>query len=122
MKKIGVEKKSVLQVLEKIELTEKEISDLKVLYDMLGADGSDDDWKDFETEFKKAKADIESLYEETLYSGEHDDAGALLVLHAGAGGEGCIRWPRIRAIRCRALHQAARIISTTARFWRSTGR
>lgn len=92
MKKIGVEKKSVLQVIEKIDSTEKQLADLKVLYEMLSIEGSDEDWKDFETEFKKAKADIESLYEETLYSEENDNAGALLVLHAGAGGEEAQDW------------------------------
>ena len=92
MKKLGIEKKSVIQVLEKIETSEKQISDLLVLYEMLSAGGSDDDWKDFENEFKKAKSDIESLYEETLYSGDNDEAGALLVLHAGAGGEEAQDW------------------------------
>lgn len=92
MKKLGVEKKSVVQVLEKIESTEKQIEDLKVLHEMLSIEGSDSDWKDFELEFKKAKADIENLYEETLYSEEHDNAGALLVLHAGAGGEEAQDW------------------------------
>lgn len=92
MKKVGVEKKSVVQVLEKISSTEKQISDLKVLYDMLMMDGSDEDWKDFEQEFKKAKTDIENLYVETLYSGDNDDCGALLVLHAGAGGEEAQDW------------------------------
>lgn len=92
MKKLGVEKKSIVQVLEKIQSTEKQIDDLKVLYEMLSVEGSDSDWKDFETEFKKAKADIESLYEETLYSEANDNAGALLVLHAGAGGEEAQDW------------------------------
>ena len=53
MKALGIEKKSVMLVLEKINTTEKEISDLKVLYDMLADSGSDEDWKEFETEFKK---------------------------------------------------------------------
>ncbi len=92
MKKLGVEKKAVLQVLQKIEQTQKQLSDLSVLYEMLSDDGSDEDWKDFESEFKKAKIDIETLYEETLYSGENDEAGALVVLHAGAGGEEAQEW------------------------------
>ncbi len=92
MKKLGIEKKSIISVLEKINRTEKQISDLNVLYEMLSAEGSENDWKEFEIEFKKAKQDIETLYEETLYSGEHDEAGALLVLHAGAGGEEAQDW------------------------------
>lgn len=92
MKKVGIEKKSVTEVIGKIETTTKEVEDLKVLYEMLSIEGSDDDWKEFELEFKTAKKDIEALYEETLYSGEHDNAGALLVLHAGAGGEEAQDW------------------------------
>ncbi len=92
MKKVGVEKKIVSGVLEKIDTTNKQLEDLKVLYEMLSLEGTDSDWKDFEQEFKKAKFDIESLYEETLYSGENDNAGALLTLHAGAGGEEAQDW------------------------------
>ncbi len=92
MKKLGIEKKQIISVLEKINRTEKQISDLFVLYEMLSAEGLEEDWKEFETEFKKAKQDTENLYEETLYSGEHDEAGALVVLHAGAGGEEAQDW------------------------------
>lgn len=92
MKALGIEKKSIMLVLEKINTTEKEISDLKVLYEMLADSGSDEDWKDFDAEFKKAKTDVQTLYEETLYSEEHDNAGALLILHAGAGGEEAQDW------------------------------
>ena len=49
MKRVGIEKKSVMTVLEKIELTTKEIEDLKVLYDMLSQENvGDEEWKDFE--------------------------------------------------------------------------
>ena len=48
MKALGIEKKSVLLILDKINATEKEINDLKVLYEMLSDSGSEDDWKDFD--------------------------------------------------------------------------
>ena len=93
MKKVGIEKKSVMQVLEKIELTTKEIEDLKVLYEMLSQENSaDEEWKDFEAEFKKAKADTEKLYAETLYDGEFDNSSAFIELHSGAGGEEAQDW------------------------------
>ena len=93
MKRVGIEKKSVMMVLEKINLTTKEIEDLKVLYDMLSQENSaEDEWKDFEIEFKKAKADTEKLYAETLYDGEFDNASALIELHSGAGGEEAQDW------------------------------
>ena len=48
MKRVGIEKKSVMMVLEKIELTTKEIEDLKVLYDLLSQESSsDEEWKAF---------------------------------------------------------------------------
>ena len=93
MKSVGIEKKSVLSVLEKINLTTKEIGDLKVLYDLLSSENADEEeWKEFETEFKKAKADTEKLYAETLYDGEFDNCPALLELHSGAGGEEAQDW------------------------------
>ena len=93
MKRVGIEKKSVMMVLEKIDLTTKEIEDLKVLYDLLSQENlSDEEWKAFEVEFKKAKADTEKLYAETLYDGEFDNSAALIELHSGAGGEEAQDW------------------------------
>jgi peptide chain release factor 2 len=93
MKHVGIEKKAVLSVLSKIELTTKEISDLKVLYDMLSSENvGDEEWKEFEAEFKKAKKDTETLYAETLYDGEFDNCPALIELHSGAGGEEAQDW------------------------------
>lgn len=59
---------------------------------MLENEPNSDEWKSFEEEFALAKKDIENLYVETLYSGENDDASALLVLHSGAGGEEAQDW------------------------------
>lgn len=93
LKAIGSEKKSVSQVLEKINSTGKQVCDLIDLYSLLSAESlNDEDWKDFEKEFAVAKKAVESLYEETLYSGENDDQPAILELHSGAGGEEAQDW------------------------------
>ena len=93
LKAIGTEKKSVSQVLEKINSTSKQVCDLFDLYSLLSAESlNDEDWKDFEKEFSVAKKDVENLYEETLYSGENDDQPAILELHSGAGGEEAQDW------------------------------
>lgn len=93
MKRVGIEKKSVVSVLEKIEKTTKQINDLKVLYDLLSSENSgEEEWKEFEKEFKKAKEDTEKLYAETLYDGEFDNSPALIELHSGAGGEEAQDW------------------------------
>ena len=93
MKKVGIEKKSVIDMLEKIESTTKMIADLKVLFELLSLEnGGDAEWKEFETEFKNAKKEIEELYSNTLYDGDYDSSDALIELHAGAGGEEAQDW------------------------------
>lgn len=93
LKSIGTEKKSVSQVLEKINATGKQVGDLFGLYELLSAESlNDDDWKDFEKEFALAKQSVENLYEETLYSGENDNQPAIVELHSGAGGEEAQDW------------------------------
>ena len=93
IKSIGSEKKQLLNVLEKINDTNKKIKDLFDLYDLISLEStSDDDWKDFNKEFSIARDDVEKLYEETLYSEANDNVPALVELHAGAGGEEAQDW------------------------------
>lgn len=93
LKHVGIEKKSVQSVLSKIESATQKVSDLKVLYELLESEGvGEDDWKDFEKDFKLAKKEIDELFVETLYSGEHDECDAILELHSGAGGEEAQDW------------------------------
>ena len=93
IKVIGTEKKALTRVLDKINLTEKQLNDLFDLYELLSTESlSDDDWKDFEKEFEIARINVENLYEETLYSGENDNQSAIIELHSGAGGEEAQDW------------------------------
>lgn len=93
LKMIGTEKKSLTQILEKINRTTKQVKDLFDLYELLSNESlNDEDWKDFVKEFELAKHSVENLYEETLYSGENDNQPAILELHSGAGGEEAQDW------------------------------
>lgn len=93
LKRVGTEKKSIIQVLEKITTTTKQIEDLKLLYQMLSEESaSEDEWKEYEAEYKLAKNNVTMLYEETLYSDVYDNAGAMIELHFGAGGEEAQDW------------------------------
>lgn len=93
LKKIGKEKKQVQSVIDKIDSARASVEDLKVLYEMLNTENSsEDEWKDFSVEFNKSKNLVETLYTETLYSGEYDSCDALVELHAGAGGEEAQDW------------------------------
>lgn len=80
-------------MIDKINNTTKQVRDLFDLYALLSDENSnDDDWKEFDKEFNQAKKDVESLYEETLYSGENDNQPAIVELHSGAGGEEAQDW------------------------------
>lgn len=93
LKKVGIEKKSIEQVLSKIKTSESQVQDLFTFYDLLqNENASEEDKKSFDEEYKLARNNIDSLYNETLYSGEHDNSDALIELHSGAGGEEAQDW------------------------------
>ena len=96
LKKVGKEKKSTAELLDKIEKVEREIADLKVLHQMLLTENSSEqEWGEFESEFKALEKDTDTLYTQTLYFGEHDSQDALVELHAGAGGEEAQDWTQM---------------------------
>ena len=93
---VGKEKKSLQNILDKIEFSKRKLEDLKVLYEMLVSENvGESEWKDFDNEFIEAKKSIENLYLETLYSGENDNCDALIELHSGAGGEEAQDWTQM---------------------------
>ena len=93
LKSIGTEKKSLTTVIDKINETTKQVKDLYDLYDLLSSENSgENEWNEFEKEYKIAKVDVDSLFEETLYSGENDNQPAIVELHSGAGGEEAQDW------------------------------
>lgn len=93
---MGKEKKATELVLEKISKTTRAVSDLFELFELLSAENaSEEDWQQFSQEFAAAKKEIETLYVQTLYSGDNDDCDALIELHAGAGGEEAQDWTQM---------------------------
>ena len=59
VKQLGTEKKSLTNILNKINTTTREIQDLKDLYSLLTSENAGDgEWVDFSAEFKKAKNDV----------------------------------------------------------------
>ena len=93
LKSIGTEKKSLTTVIDKINETTKLVRDLYDLYDLLSSENSgENEWNEFDKEYKIAKAEVDNLFEETLYSGENDNQPAIVELHSGAGGEEAQDW------------------------------
>ncbi len=96
LKKIGQEKKYLQKIVTSADSITNKINNLIGLHSLLVESNADEeDWKQFKSEFNDTKKQVESLYEETLYSGEYDNAAALIELHAGAGGEEAQDWTQM---------------------------
>ena len=90
---MGKEKKTISNIIEKIQLSQTKFDDIKVMFEMfVSENASEEDWRDFEKEFNETKMFVENLYIETLYSSENDNCDALVELHSGAGGEEAQDW------------------------------
>jgi len=81
----------ISNMLNKIQLTEKSIDDAQFLIDYVLA-GELLNENELCEGVKKAGENVDNLYLETLYSEKFDDSGALLTVHAGAGGEEAQDW------------------------------
>ena len=96
MKQVGKEKKTISNIIEKIDLSQRKLEDLKIMFEMFISENvGEDDWKDFEKEFVEAKQFVENLYIETLYSSDNDNCDAIVELHSGAGGEEAQDWTQM---------------------------
>jgi len=75
----------------KIKTVETMIEDIKVLFDFYKS-GDDTVESEIVSCLNKLKESVDNLYLETLYSEKFDDNDALVVIHAGAGGEEAQDW------------------------------
>jgi peptide chain release factor 2 len=69
---------------------ERGLSDVEVLFE-LAAEGEPVE-KDLAAQFDKLQGQVQSVETQTLLSGENDRAGAILAIHAGAGGTEACDW------------------------------
>ena len=77
--------------LSKIKAVENLIADINVLIDFAKA-GDETVIVEIEQSLVELKKRVDNLYLETLYSEKFDDSDALVVIHAGAGGEEAQDW------------------------------
>ncbi|WP_155850509.1 peptide chain release factor 2 [Chthonomonas calidirosea] len=82
------------EAIEPYQRLQRRIEDLEAYGELLAEQPEPDAaaLREFETETKKAVADIERLELETLLSGEHDVADAIIEIEAGAGGTDACDW------------------------------
>ena len=75
-------------MVESFERLEDDIQGLTELFEI----ASDDEVAELEAERDKVQQTLDTLYRETLFSGEHDDSAAILTLKPGAGGTESSDW------------------------------
>jgi peptide chain release factor 2 len=73
---------------------EARLDDLDVMGDLLAEAGATDEGeeRELEAETQRIAADLDRLELETLFSGEHDAADAIVEIKAGAGGTDACDW------------------------------
>ena len=81
-KKVTQEAARLRRVVESFERLEGDIQGLSELFEI----ASDDEIAELQEEHSKIQKTLDTLYRETLFSGEHDDSAAILTLKPGAGG------------------------------------
>jgi peptide chain release factor 2 len=99
---------------------EARLDDLDVMAELLAEESEPEDsaeFKDAETETRRIAAALNQLELETLLSGEHDSADAILEIKAGAGGTDArdwvtmlqrmyLRWAELRGYHCDILEES----------------
>jgi len=68
------------------------LDDLDVMCELLAEESHPEEEQEAEAEAKRIAADLDKLSLETLLSGEHDAAGAIVEIKAGAGGTDACDW------------------------------
>ncbi|MDO5734150.1 MAG: peptide chain release factor 2 [Eubacteriales bacterium] len=80
------------RILSKFDQLEESIADLEAYIDLLEEGGGESFQEEFRAAHKAALEALEKFRLQTLFTGEHDAADALLSLHAGAGGTEAQDW------------------------------
>lgn len=90
--KINKDLKVMTNKLSKLESLESQVSDLQEYIEMCELEGDEGMLSDIDNSLSSLKVDIESLYLDTLLSGEYDNNNAIIKIHSGAGGTEACDW------------------------------
>jgi peptide chain release factor 2 len=87
-RKISQEAAQLRKVLEAFKKLESDVQGLAELYDI----ASEAELPELDKEKEKIQKELDDLYHETLFNGEHDDRAAILTIKPGAGGTESSDW------------------------------
>lgn len=87
-KQISQEAARLRRVLTDFDSLENDVQGLGELYEM----ASDEEAVELDEERARVEGDLDELYRETLFSGDHDDNAAIVTIKPGAGGTESADW------------------------------
>lgn len=87
-RKVSQEAAGLRKVLESFKKLESDVQGLAELYEI----ASEAELDDLDKEKEKVQKELDDLYHETLFNGDHDDNAAILTIKPGAGGTESSDW------------------------------
>jgi peptide chain release factor 2 len=87
-RKVSQEAAQLRKVLESFKKLESDVQGLAELYEI----ASESELAELDKEREKVQKELDDLYHETLFNGDHDDSAAILTIKPGAGGTESSDW------------------------------
>jgi peptide chain release factor 2 len=87
-RKVSQEAAQLRKVLESFKKLESDVQGLAELYEI----ASESELDELDKEREKVQKELDDLYHETLFNGDHDDSAAILTIKPGAGGTESSDW------------------------------
>jgi peptide chain release factor 2 len=87
-RKVSQEAAQLRKVLESFQRLEGDVQGLAELYEI----ASEAELADLDVEKEKLQKELDDLYHETLFNGDHDESAAILTIKPGAGGTESSDW------------------------------
>ncbi len=90
-RRISQEATQLTRVIEAFDTVANDVEGLAELYEL----ADEDEEEELRSEFERVERDLEMLYRETLFNGDHDDRPAIVTIKPGAGGTESSDWAGI---------------------------
>lgn len=92
MGQLNKESANLERIIGNFNSAHSNLENIKELFELYGGTLTEQEQGDFDVEINNISNIVNSLYIDSLYSGENDDCACLVEIHAGAGGEEAQDW------------------------------